>query len=136
MLKSGGHLSFNHMGDLVLLPISVHINEYLMVNIPYFAEVANIVGVHINMDTSNEKSHQYSHQIRKKNHFKACAEDIFYINLDEQIMITNNNYVSVNTYSYLSIVKQSYDFLLILKLKERRNAKISTTHLMAGDINF
>ena len=73
---------------------------------------------------------------REKNHFKACAEDIFYINLDEQIMITNNNYVSVNTYSYLSIVKQNYDFLLILKLKERRNAKISTTPLMAGDINF
>ena len=56
MLTNGGHPYFGQMGDLLLLPMKVHINESSMADILYFAEVANITGVHINMDTSKEKS--------------------------------------------------------------------------------
>ena len=55
MLTNGGHLSFNNMGDLLLLKMKVHTDELSMVNILSFLEVANIVGVHINMETSKEK---------------------------------------------------------------------------------
>ena len=55
MLMNGGHLSFNNMGNIIILPMKVHINESPMANILYFAEVANIVGVHIRIDTSKEK---------------------------------------------------------------------------------
>ena len=43
------------MEDLLLFPMKFHINESFMANSLSFAEVVNIVGVHINMDTSNEK---------------------------------------------------------------------------------
>ena len=55
MLTNGGHLYLNQMGHLILLNMKVHTNESFMANILYFAEDANIAGVHINMDTSNEK---------------------------------------------------------------------------------
>ena len=55
MLTNGGHLSFNQMGDLLQLPMKVHINESSMANILPFAEVANIAGVHIKMDMSKGK---------------------------------------------------------------------------------
>ena len=52
MLTNGGHLSFNQMGELLFLPMTVHINESYMENILSFAEVANIAGFHIKMYTS------------------------------------------------------------------------------------
>ena len=56
MLTNGGHLYFNHMGDLILLAITFHINEYSMANILSFVEVSNNAGVYINVDTPKEKS--------------------------------------------------------------------------------
>ena len=55
MLTNGGNISFNRMGDLLLLPIKVHINESYMDKILSFAEVANIAVVPIKMDTSKGK---------------------------------------------------------------------------------
>ena len=52
MLTNGGHISFNQMGDLLQLPMKVHINESSLANILPFAEVSNIAGVHIKMDMS------------------------------------------------------------------------------------
>ena len=55
MLTNAGHLYFNQMGNLILFPMKVHTNESFMANILSFAEVANISGVHIKMDTSRRK---------------------------------------------------------------------------------
>ena len=52
MLINGGHVSFNQMGDLLLLTMKFHINELSMSNIFCFVEVSNIAGVHIKMDRS------------------------------------------------------------------------------------
>ena len=56
MMKNRGHLYFIHMGKLLLLPITVQINESSTANTLSFAEVDNIVGVRINMDTSKKIS--------------------------------------------------------------------------------
>ena len=71
-----------------------------------------------------EKGRQWSHPRRKKNHFKACVEGLFYKNIDDPSMITITTNVSVKAYSYLSIIKQNYGFRPILKLKERGNLDI------------
>ena len=55
MLNKGGHLSLNQMRDLLLLLVKFHINESFMEKILSFAEVANIAGLHIKMDTSKGK---------------------------------------------------------------------------------
>ena len=52
MLKTGGHLHLNQMREILLLPMMVHINESSTESILYFAEVSDISGVNINMDTS------------------------------------------------------------------------------------
>ena len=44
------------MGKVLLFPMTVHINESPMANILSLAEVANIAGVHIKMDTSKENA--------------------------------------------------------------------------------
>ena len=116
MLTNGGHLSFNQMGDLLIFLMKVHINELSMANILYFAAVTNIAGVHIKMDMSKEKVINVHIEYGKIIHFKACTEGLFYTNINDPTMITNPTNVSLNTYS----VKKS-GFLLILKLKERRN---------------
>ena len=81
-----------------------------MVNILAFAEVSNIAGVHINMDISKEKVINIQIQYGIIIQFKACAEGLFYTKIDDPSMITNPTNVSVNTYSYLSTVKQSSYF--------------------------
>ena len=63
------------MGDLLLFPMKVHTNESSMVNILSFADVANIAGVHINMDTSKGKAINMHIEDEKIIHFKACAEE-------------------------------------------------------------
>ena len=73
MLKNGGHISSNQMGDLLLLPMKFHINESSMENILYCKEVTIIVGVHTNMDMSKEKVINAHIKYRKNIHFKACA---------------------------------------------------------------
>ena len=95
-----------------------------MGNILYFAEAANIAGVHINMDTSKEKAINVHIKDGRITHFKLCEEGLFYINLNDPIMTTNHTNVSLNTYYYLSTVKQNLDLLIILRLKERRNFEI------------
>ena len=55
MLTNRGHLYSNNMEGLLLLPMKVHINKSSISNTIYFAEVANIAGVHIKMETSKEK---------------------------------------------------------------------------------
>ena len=74
-------------------------NKSYMANILSFAEVVNIYGVHIKMDTSKEKVINVHIKYVKNIYFKACAEDIFYKNIDNPSMITNTTNVSVNTYS-------------------------------------
>ena len=55
ILTNGGHLSFNRMGGVLLLPIKVQINELSMEKNLSFAEVTNIAGVRIKMYTSKGK---------------------------------------------------------------------------------
>ena len=102
ILTNRGHIYFNHMGELLLLPITVHINESSMTNILYFVKVSNISGMHIKMDTSKKKIINVHIKYGKIIHFKSCAEEgLFYTNLDDPIMITNPTNVSVDAYSYL-----------------------------------
>ena len=42
IMKNEEYLYFKHMGELLILPITVHINEYSMTNILSFAVLANI----------------------------------------------------------------------------------------------
>ena len=91
-----------------------------MANILSFVEVANISGVHIKMDTFKGKVSNVHTEDSKIIHFKACAEGLFYTNLNDPAMITDPDNFPLNTYSYLSTVKTNRVFLLILKLKERR----------------
>ena len=65
------------MGDLLILPMTVHINESSMANILYFPEVVNITGVRIKMNTAKEKFINVHIQDVQIIHLKACAEDIF-----------------------------------------------------------
>ena len=74
MLTNSRHLSFNQMGDLLLLPMKFHINKSIMENILYFAEVYGIAGVHIKMDMSKEKIINVHIEYGKIVHFRACAE--------------------------------------------------------------
>ena len=94
-----------------------------MANIHYFAEVANIAGVHIKMDTSKGKVINVHIEDGKIIHFKAFAEGIVYTNLNEPTMITNPTNVRLNAYYYISMVNQNSDILVILKLKEHRKFK-------------
>ena len=55
ILTNRGHLAFKQLGDIQLLPMTIHMNESFMENILSFAEVAKIVGVHIKMDTSKKR---------------------------------------------------------------------------------
>ena len=96
MFMNVGHLSFNSMGDLILLPMKFHINELSMVKTLYFAEVVNIVGVHIKMDKSKEKLINIHIKDGKIINFKECAEGIFYTNINELTMTTNPTNVSLN----------------------------------------
>ena len=93
MLTNGRHLSFNQMGDLLLFPMKVHINESPVANIFVFAEVANIAGVHIKMDTSKEKLINVHMEDRKIIHFKAYVEGLFCTNLNDPTTIDWNYWV-------------------------------------------
>ena len=77
MLTNGSRLSLNQMGDPLLLPITFYINESSMVNIFYFVEVTNILGVQINMEKSKEKLINVHIKDGKIIHFKACEEGHF-----------------------------------------------------------
>ena len=100
MLKNGGHLHLNHMGEILILPMSVHNIESYMVNILSFAEFSNIAGAHINMYTSKENFINSHIKDGKNIHFKAFAEGHFK-NINDQSMVTNPTNVSINSYSYL-----------------------------------
>ena len=106
MLTNIGHLYFNQMGDLLLFPMKVHINESSMAKILYFSEFTNIAGVHIKMETSKEKVINVHTKDRKIIHFKAFTEGLFYTNLNDATMITNPTNVPPNAYYYLSKVKK------------------------------
>ena len=86
---NGGHLYLNQMGDLPLFMMKFYINESSIANILSIAEVANIAGVHIKMDTSKGKVINVHTEDMNIIHFKACAEDIFYTHINESTMITN-----------------------------------------------
>ena len=94
------------MGGVLLLPIKVQINELSMEKNLSFAEVTNIAGVRIKMYTSKGKLINVHIKDVKIIHFKACAEGIFYTNLNDSTMIINPTNVSLNAYSYLSTVKK------------------------------
>ena len=100
MLTNGYHLSFDKIGEIIFLPMTVHINESLVANILSFAEVSNIEGVHIKMDTSKEKIINVHMQYRRIIHFRAFEEGIFYTNLDDLSMVTNHINTSINPYSF------------------------------------
>ena len=111
--------------------MKVHTNELFMVNILSFAEVANIVGVHIKMDTSKGKVINVHIEDGKIIHFKACAEGILYTKLNDATTITNPTNISLNSYSYLYSVKQNSYFLRILKLKDCRKLE-SCSNIFTG----
>ena len=93
MLTNEGQLSFHKMGELLFLLMIVHINESSVANLLSFAEVANIAGVHIKMDTSKEKVINVHMQDRSILHFIACTESMLLKNLDDPIMVTNSVYL-------------------------------------------
>ena len=97
MLTNGGHLSFNKMGDLLLLTMKVHINESSMANILYFSDISNIAVLHIKMYMSKGKLINIHIEDGKNIHFKACAEGIFYVNINYPTMITNPTNVSLES---------------------------------------
>ena len=72
-LRGVGHLCFNWMVELQILTIKVHINESSMANILSFAEVANVTGANINIDTFKGKVINVHIKDRKTIHFKSCA---------------------------------------------------------------
>ena len=110
MLTNGVCLSFNKTGELLFLPIEIHINESSTENIPSFAEVSNISGVHINIDTSKHKVINVHMQDRHIIHLRAFAEGMFCTNLDDTGMVTNTTNTSVNPYYFLSTAKNSNIF--------------------------
>ena len=89
MLTNGYHLSFDKIGEIIFLSMTVHINEPSVANILSFAEVSNIEGVHINMDTSNENIINGHMQDMCIIHFRVCAEGLFFTNLDDPSIFTN-----------------------------------------------
>ena len=72
------------------------------------------------MDTCKEKVINVHIKDGKIIPFKACAEVIFYTNLNDHTMITNPTNAYLNAYSYLSTVLKTRNFLLNLNLKEHR----------------
>ena len=67
-----------------------------MANILFFADVAKISGVHINMDTSKGKVINVHIEVGKIIHFKSFAEGLFYTNLNDPTMITYITNVPLN----------------------------------------
>ena len=110
MLTNGGHLFLNQLGDLRPFPMKFHFNELSMEKILSFAEVANIAGVHINLDTPKGKLINVHIEDGKIFHLKALAQGLFYAKFNEPAMINNPINVSLNAYSYLTTVKQNSDF--------------------------
>ena len=74
------------------------------------AAVADIAGVHINMDTSKGKVINNHMKYMRILHFRACSEGLFYTNLGDPSMVTNHINTSVNPYYFISTVKQNYKF--------------------------
>ena len=102
-----------------------------------FSEVFNISVVHINMDTSKEKVINVNIKDRKIIHFKACAKGLFCTNLNDPTMITNPTDVSLKAHSYLSMVKQNLESLLILKIKRRaESSKVTATSSLDSNVHF
>ena len=87
MLKNRGHLPYNYIGELLLLPTKFHKNESYMEKTQYFSEASNIARLHINIDTSKEKVINVHIKDRTFIHFKACAEVFFQKNIDDPSMI-------------------------------------------------
>ena len=85
ILTNVGQLSFNQMGELLILPMTVHINKLSMAKILSFAEVSNIAVVHIKMDISKKKFINFHIRYRNIIHFKACAEGISATTLMTQV---------------------------------------------------
>ena len=77
ILTKGGHISLNQMGEILILPTTVRINESSMANILYFAEFSNISGVSIKMNTSKAKVVNVQIQDSQIIHFKACEKGLF-----------------------------------------------------------
>ena len=106
------------MGELLFLPMTVHMNESSMANILSFTEVSNIAGVHVKIDTSKGKVINFHMQDRWIIYFRACSEGLFNTKLDDPILVTNPINTSINTY-YFSIHRlKSSGFSLISKLKD------------------
>ena len=81
-----------------------------MVNILSFEEVTDIVVFHINMDASKEKVIKFHMQDRRIIHFRACAEGMFYTNLDDPSMVTYPINTSVNPNFILYTMKKTLIF--------------------------
>ena len=62
-----------------------------------FKEVANILGVHINMNTSKEQVISIHMQDRRIICFRKCEQGLFYTNHDDPSMITKHIINSVIT---------------------------------------
>ena len=95
------------MGEVLLLPMNLHKNESSMANITYSSEFAKIAGVYIKMDTSKEKIINVHIKNRNIIYLKACAEGLFYTNLDDPSILTIPTNVSINAYSYLSTIRKN-----------------------------
>ena len=120
MLTNGSHLSFDKMGELLYLPMTVHTDESSMDKILSFADASKIVEVHINMDTSKEKFINIHMQDTHIIYFRVYVEGLFYKNLYEPSIVTNDVNTSVNPYSFISTAKKNSEFFTDCEVERER----------------
>ena len=56
VVTNGGNRSFNEIGKYEIFPIEAHFNLHSMYNIVALKDMANVTGVRITIDSSNERA--------------------------------------------------------------------------------
>ena len=107
-----------------------------MANTLYLAKVSNIAGAYTKMNKSKEKLINVHIKDVKTIYFKACADGLFYTNLNDPTMITNPTNVYLNAYYYLSMVKKT-EFFTNSEIEGAQKVRKLQQHLYwPGTSNF
>eukprot|EP00957_Ditylum_brightwellii_P210733 15365322-Ditylum_brightwellii.AAC.1 len=77
VVTNGGSKYFNQVGDMMLFPLQLHLNEDSMANIISFTAMANVLGVQITMDTEQERAITVQYE-GKKFKFKEYSEGLYH----------------------------------------------------------
>ena len=105
LITNGGSMKFEEKGTLNLFPMSVHFNPNSMANILSLKEVGDLDGVHIKMDTSQERAI----------HVHIARSGLTYIFIEGKLGLyyfdttKPDKHIrrSVNAYSFLSTVSEN-----------------------------